>query len=421
MTLSAFLCAALLTACGGASGPPVLNWYINPDNGGQARLASRCASASKGAYTVDVQTLPNDASQQREQLVRRLAAKDSSIDVMSLDPPFVAEFANAGFLYPIAPQDEAAFTDGVLQGPLKMAQWKGKLVAAPFWANTQLLWYRRSVANAAGVDPTKPDFTWDTMIKAAESQHKVIGVQANRYEGYMVWINALVVSAGGQIVGNVEAGKNATPQINSPAGDEAARIVGDLARSSAAPPAMSTAGEEEARSAFQGSSGAFMVNWPYVYSAAKQEAGSGAVKQSVVDDIGWARYPAVTAGRASKPPLGGINLAIGNYTAHPQQALDLIKCATSLAGNVEYMLDSGNPAAKSAAYDDPKVRAAFPMADLIRTSINEAGPRPITPYYNDVSTSVQVTWHPPTNVRPPQTPQSTATFMSDVLQGRRLL
>ena len=35
------------------------------------------------------------------------------------------------------------------------------------------------------------------------------------------------------------------------------------------------------------------------------------------------------------------------------------------------------------------------MADLIRHSIDDAGPRPITPYYNDVSTSVQLTWHPP--------------------------
>ena len=34
------------------------------------------------------------------------------------------------------------------------------------------------------------------------------------------------------------------------------------------------------------------------------------------------------------------------------------------------------------------------MADLIRDSINDAGPRPITPYYGDVSSSVQRTWHP---------------------------
>jgi multiple sugar transport system substrate-binding protein len=259
------------------------------------------------------------------------------------------------------------------------------------------------------------------MIKVASDQHKVIGVQANRYEGYMVWINALVVSAGGQILSDVEAGKNATPTINSPAGDAAARVVGDLARSPAAPPAMSTAGEEEARSAFQGASGGFMVNWPYVYSAAKGDVDSGAITQSVVDDIGWARYPGMVAGTPSEPPLGGINLGVGAYTTVPDQSLALVKCATTLKSNIDYMLDSGNPAAKGAAYDDPKVREAFPMAGLIRTSIDEAGPRPITPYYNDVSTSVQVTWHPPNEVHAPQTPAETATFMSDVLQGRRLL
>ena len=415
------LASALLAACGGQSSTPTLNWYINPDNGGQGRLAKKCADASNGAYQVTIQTLPNDASSQREQLVRRLAAKDSSIDVMSLDPPFVAEFANAGFLRPFSKQDETTFTDGVLKGPLETVYWNDQLVAAPFWANTQLLWFRKAAAKAAGVDPTAPGFTWDQMIKAAEGQHKVIAVQANRYEGYMVWINALVVSAGGEIIGNVEAGKNATPEINSPAGDAAADIVGGLARSSAAPPAMSTAGEEEARSTFQGDSGMFMVNWPYVYSAAKGDVQSGATEQSVVDDISWARYPGVEAGEASRPPLGGINLAIGAFTKYPEQALDLVKCATSLQSNIEYMVDAGNPAAKGAAYDDPKVREAFPMAPLIRDSINEAGPRPVTPYYNDVSTSVQRVWHPATSVHAPQTPEETATFMTEVLQGKRLL
>lgn len=415
------LASTLLAACAGDSGTTTITWYINPDNGGQGRLAEKCAAASGGAYQVDVETLPNDASQQREQLVRRLAAQDSSIDVMSLDPPFVAEFANAGFLRPFDQKDVGALTDGVLEGPLKTAYWKNQLVTAPFWANTQLLWYRKSVAEAAGVDPTSSDFTWDDMIKAAVDQNKVIGVEANRYEGYMVWINALVVSAGGEIIGDVEAGKDATPEINSPAGDAAATIIGDLARSTAAPPAMSTAGEEEARAAFQSDAGGFMVNWPYVYGAAQADVDAGVLDASVVDDFGWARYPEVTAGEPSAPPLGGINLGIGAFTKHPDEALDLVKCATSLESNVAYMVDSGNPAARGAAYDDPEVRQAFPMADLIRDSINDAGPRPITPYYNDVSTSVQITWHPATDVRSPQTPEESATFMSDVLQGRRLL
>ncbi|KHD75397.1 ABC transporter substrate-binding protein [Actinoplanes utahensis] len=415
------LSASLLAACGEDGGPPTITWYINPDNGGQGRLAASCAAAAGGAYQVDVQVLPTDASQQREQLVRRLAAQDSSIDVMSLDPPFVAEFANAGFLRPFDGADATALTDGVLRGPLATTSWKDQLVAAPFWANTQLLWYRESVARAAGIDPAKEGFTWDEMIAAAQGQQKIIGVQGKRYEGYMVWINALVVSAGGEIITNTEAGRDADPTIDSRPGDEAARIIGDLARSPAAPPAMSTASEEESRSAFQGPAGGFMVNWPYVYSAAKEDVAGGGIDRSVLDDIAWARYPAVSADLPSRPPLGGINLAIGAFTRYPEQALDLVRCVTSLENNIAYMLDSGNPAARGAAYDDAKVREAFPMADVIRQSINDAGPRPITPYYNDVSTSVQITWHPSADVRVPESPDESAVFMSDVLQGRRLL
>ena len=413
----------VLFGCGGdEGGAPTLTWYINPDNGGQAELAKKCGDASDGAYRIETQILPNEADQQREQLVRRLAADDPSVDLMSLDPPFVAEFANAGYLLPITnPDDVKSFTDGVLDAPLATVFWDDQLVAPPFWANTQLLWYRKSVAEAAGVDPTSADFTWDQMIEAAESQGKRIGVQSRRYEGYMVWINALIVSGGGEIVENPELGADATPTVASPAGDKAAEIVGTLARSSAAPADMSTAGEEEARSLFQGADGSFMVNWPYVYNGAKEAVAKGALDQSVVDDMAWARYPQTEAGTPSKPPLGGINLGIGAFTKYPDEALAAAKCITSLESNVQYMIKSGNPAARAAAYDDPKVREAFPMADLIRDSINDAGPRPVTPYYGDVSVSVQRTWHPPEDVRDPTTPESTDDYMSDVLSGDALL
>jgi multiple sugar transport system substrate-binding protein len=416
--------AATLAGCGGGDdgGTPTLVWYINPDNGGQATLAQQCSEASDGAYRIETQILPNEADAQREQLVRRLAANDSSVDLMSLDPPFVAEFANAGYLLPITdPADVEELTAGVLDGPLETAFWDDELVATPFWANTQLLWYRRSVAEAAGVDPEAEDFTWDEMIEAAESEDKRVGVQGRRYEGYMVWINALVSSAGGEIIEDAAAGADAVPSMAGEAGDQAADIVGHLATSSVAAPDLTTAGEEEARALFQGDTGSFMVNWPYVYAAAQGEAESGAIDEGVIDDIGWARYPRVDASEPSAPPLGGINLAIGNFTKHPDEALDAVRCITSVESNAQYMVEAGNPAARDAAYDDPAVREAFPMADLIRDSINEAAPRPITPYYGDVSTAVQRTWHPASSVRAPETPEETDDYMGEVLQGERLL
>lgn len=414
------LAATALTGCSQESGTPTLTWFINPDNGGQAVFAQECAEASDGAYNVRIETLPNDATAQREQLVRRLAAKDSSIDIMSLDVIYTAEFANAGFLLPYSEQDTEQMTKGMLDGPIETGMWKDVLYAVPFKSNAQLLWYRKSLTKQAGVDPTSDSFTWDDMQKAADEMGKKISVQGARYEGYMVWINALILSGGGQILTNPEAGQDAIPSMAGEAGTQAARIISTLANSQAAPADLSVAQEEQGRAVFQTDQGMFMLNWPYVLAAARGAVEEGTLDESVVEDMGFARYPRVFADTPSKPPLGGVNLSIGAFTKYPDLALALVKCASTPQHATQYMLDEGEPSPYADSYDNPEVREAYPNADLIRESINDAGPRPITPYYVDVAGSIINTWHPASAVNE-NTPAETDQFMSDVLQGRRLL
>ena len=417
----AFLASVTVACGGGGSGVPTLNWYINPDNGGQADLAAKCSADSNGAYRIETSVLPNDATSQREQLVRRLAAKDSSIDLMSLDPPFIPEFAEAGFLRPFSDAEARELTEGALSGPIEAGTWDGKLMAAPFWANTQLLWYRRSVAQAANINPSANPVTWQQIIDVASNQGKTVEVQGNLYEGYMVWISALISSAGGQILENPEAGKNVRPAIDSDAGRKAAQVISSLARSRAADPALSTTDEEAARAAFQGDRGGFMVNWGYVYGAAQEAVAAGTLDKAVLDDIAWARYPRVDAGSPSRPPLGGINLGIGNYGKYKEQALDAVRCITSQDSQTQYMLKSKNPAARGAVYSNAEVRTIFPFADELRASLNDGAPRPRTPYYTDVSTAVQRSFHPQTSVDPGRTPAKASKLIVDVLKDKVLL
>ena len=423
-TLAVGLAVGLtLAACGdgGGGGTPTLTWYTNPDNGGQQDLATKCTKEADGAYKISVAVLPTDATSQREQLVRRLAAKDSSIDMMSLDPVFVPEFASAGFLRTFTDDEAGEFTQGVLDGSLKTAMWKGKLVAAPFWANTQLLWYRKSVARKAGIDPSKGEVTWDQIIDAAKKTNTTVQVTGGLYEGYMVWINSLVASAGGQVLKDPEAGRNATPDLNSPAGRQAAEVIRRLATSGVADPQLSTATEETARNGFQADNGGFMVNWPYVYGAALAAVKDGSLDQKVVDDIGWARVPRVVAGDESAPPLGGINLGIGHYSKHPDQAVAAAKCITSTESQKAYMLAEGNPAARAEVFSDPEIVKTFPMAALIRDSIDTATPRPQSSYYPDVSAATVREFHPPRSVNPDRTPKAADKLIVNVLQGNQLL
>jgi multiple sugar transport system substrate-binding protein len=412
--------ASVLSACGSSSGKPVLTWYINPDpvassaaagQFGQAGIANRCSTKS---YTITTQELPGDATEQRIQLARRLAAKDTGIDLMSLDPVFTGEFSDAGFLLPIPQKEASQLSSGVLKGAVQGATWKNRLVVAPLWANTQLLWYRKSFAQKAGLDMSKP-VTWSQIIKAAADNGGTVGVQGNKYEGYSVWINALIQGAGGNIVTDPAAGVNAKIDVNSAAGKAAANVIQELAHSKAAEPDLSVSNEGTVLGPFATSQGAFQVNWTFTY-------GNYSSDKSVQKDIGWAPYPETVAGKPSKPPLGGINIGINTSTNYPSQALAALKCITSQSNQVEYAVQTGNMPALSAAYNSKALKKAYPSALLkaFQSGLDAAGPRPISPYWSDISGALQSTWHPPSSVTS-STPAASASFISDVLHGKALL
>jgi multiple sugar transport system substrate-binding protein len=419
---AAVVVASGLAACGGGttSASPTLTWYINPDSGGQAEIAARCSGASDGRYRLTVAQLPRESPAQREQLVRRLASDDSSIDLMSLDPIYVPEFAQAGFLAPV-PRDVAQrVAQGVVPASIESSTWNGRLVAVPFWANTQLLWYRKSVAQAAGLDMTRP-VTWAQVTDAARSQHKILSAQGIRSESLTVWLNALVESAGGSIIAhNSTNPKRITLGLESAAGLEAGEVMKRVATSGAVGPGFSTSNEDDSATQFESADGGFMVNWPFVWPRATTAVEAGTLDASVPADYGWALYPRVDADKPAAPPFGGINLGVGAFSKHTGLAYQAAECITSDANQAYYFTTNGNPAASTAVYDDPAVGKAFPQAPVILQSLELAAPRPLTPYYSEVSGGIQREYHPPASVGPATARQAT-DLITAVLQGKQLL
>jgi multiple sugar transport system substrate-binding protein len=414
--------SSVLAACGsGGGGVPTLTWYTNPDSGGQAEIASRCTDDAQGRYRIETSVLPRQAGAQREQLVRRLAANDSSIDIMSLDPPFIPEFAQAGFLAPIPADVAERVSEDVVESAIEGSTWDGELVAVPWWANTQLLWYRKSVAEAAGLDMTQP-VTWDQLIDAAKSQDKLLGVQGIRAESLTVWFNALIESAGGSIIDqNSTDPDKIVLGLTSDAGVRAAQVMRDVSRSGQAGASLSTASEDTTATGFEGPDGGFQVNYPFVYPRALAAVKAGTMDQSVPDDYGWALFPRVDANTESAPPYGGINLGISAFSEHPDLAYEASECITSTENQAYYFVTNGNPASDTAVYEDPDVLEAFPMAPTILDSLDQAAPRPQTPYYSEVSGGLQREYHPTTSVDPDSTPQKATDFITAVLKKEQLL
>jgi multiple sugar transport system substrate-binding protein len=409
------LAAALLAACGGgtagggAGGTPTLNWYTFPEPSGSfAAAAKECSAASGGEYNIVIRELPTAAAGQREQLVRRSAAKDSSLDILGLDVVWEAEFSEAGWIVPFTGERRRQVEQDAVRAALDTATWKGQLVAAPFNSNTQLLWYRKDLV-------PNPPRTWAEMLRQAEAlarqgkPHR-IEIQGASYEGYTVWINSMVLSAGGRVLSD-----NGQQVVLGPKAAQGISLIGQLARSPAADPSLGVQMEDQNRLAFETGKAAFEVNYPFVYPSAQENA------PAIAKQMGWVEYPRVDATLPSRPPVGGTDLAVGTYSPHKEQAFDAIMCLRNRANQLRNAVKGGLPPTLASLYRDPHlIKGGYPFAAEILDSLQRGGVRPKTPAYQSVSIAMQTTLYPPATAGPGKLPQL-RTQLTDAIESKGLI
>ena len=336
--------------------------------------------------------------------MRRLAARDDSIDLIGMDVVWTSEFGQAGWVTPFeeGELENVGSDEEVLQGPFQSAQYEGKQYGAPLSSNTRLLWYRKSMLGDRPVPST-----WDELFDTAEQLDTRIQQTGKRAESLTVFFNALVESAGTSIV---EPDGQGGTQVALEAEETVAAlsIMQRLGRSSAAPVALSNSGEDDNRLAFQStdSDSAFMINWPYVYPSVLE------ADPALAQDYGWAPYPRVDPARPAAAPLGGYNLGVGAYTRHRDAVVEAINCLTDPEQQRTIATVGGQPSVLRSLAQDPQIQQKLPFLPLMTEQLEDAAPRPVTPSYNDLSLAVRQVLHPMRDIEP----QESYTALRDLLE-----
>jgi multiple sugar transport system substrate-binding protein len=410
--IATLLVCLAISGCGGSDageGTKTLSFFIfNEPSGVLETVAQKCSEEADNAYQIEFEYLPSEADAQREQLVRRLGAEDPSIDIIGMDVIWTGEFANAGWIVPFPADVDKVVSEEVFPSVLDTAEFEGQLYGAPIWSNTQLLWYRSDLVD-------KPPKTWDEMIDEAERigpEEGLIQVQANRYEGLTVWTNQMIASAGGEII----SGQDELSLEEEPT-ERALEVMGRLSSSSAADPSITTSDEDTTRLAFESGSSAFMINYPFVYPSAEENA------PDVFKVMKAAPYPRVEPDVPSAPPLGGINLGVSEFSESQDLAFEAIECMVKPANQVQIASESGLPPVREDIYDSKEIEKVYPgYSDLIRTSIDNAVPRPSqSPAYQDLSLAIQRAVHPTTDIDPTSTYEELHDLLEQAIDREGLL
>ncbi|WP_345763658.1 ABC transporter substrate-binding protein [Diaminobutyricibacter sp. McL0608] len=316
----------------------------------------------------------DQADQQHDDLVQHFQAKDPNYDVVDVDVVWTAEFAAKGWLQPLTgslKMDNSA----VLAPTVKAGTYNGTQYAAPQTTDGGILYYRKDLV------PTPPA-TWDDMLKdCATAKAHNIGCYAGqffKYEGLTVNAAEAINTNGGTVVG--DDGKTVT--VNSPEAKAGLTRLTDAFKNGDIPKDAITFQEEQGRMAFEAGKLLFLRNWPYVYNLAKTD-GSSTVKNT----FGIAPLPGVSGPGVSS--LGGHNAAISVYSKHKATAFEFLKFLQSEETQKFFVTQGSLAPVLSALYDDATLNTQLPYLSTLKTSIANAVPRPVSPFYPAITTAVQ--------------------------------
>ncbi len=343
-----------------------VTWCIGKDTTGAfGTVVDNFNKANPGAK-VKLLELPEDAVEQRRLQIQRLRAKSTECDVLGMDVIWTAEYAAQGWLKDVSDYISQK-GDKYIKSTVDTTSYQGKNWGVPFNSNAGFIYYRTDQVQSVPKD-------WESLYKEAQDNNGIV-YQGFRYEGLTVDFLELVYSKGGSIVS--EDGKKAT--ANTQEVKDVLKFMADGIKNGAAPKAVTTYKEEEARRAFESGNATFMRNWPYAYALGK--------KSKIGDKFDIATFPGFS-GQDGAGVLGGYNLGISAYSKNPEGSLAFIEFATEPDQQKIMATEASLPPTVSATYDDPAVKKAMPFAADLKTAIEQAKPRPVSPVYPQISEAV---------------------------------
>ena len=367
----------------GSSEPITLNFSFDQGVGEATQQIVDAFNESQDKIQVETVLLPQDTNQVHDDFVNKLASGDTSVDIMGLDVVYVAEFASAGWLYDLTDQID---TSTMLEGPVEGATYDGKLVAAPWFTNSSVLFYRTDVLEELNAEvPT----TWEGWMELADQAVGINGVeygadfQASQSEAMVTNWCEYVWGNGGDILD-----ENGYPVVNSENNIEATNIMKKLV-DDYAPEGVTTYAETESEQVFKEGKCLFIRDWSGFWSSGQDEG------SKVTGKIAATMLPVGPSGTESHTCLGGLDLVVNNAISDEKKeaAVEFINYMTSFDTQKEMTIISSQPPVVKEVYTDDEILEEIPFYADFYDIIMTGKSRPSSPQYSQISDAIQRNIH----------------------------
>ena len=367
---------------GGGSEADTITFTFGPDNsGGLQTLIDRFNEQNEGALQVEWRETPAASDEYFEQMLSELQSGKSTVDVIGGDVVWPAQFAANGFLVDLSDR----FTDQMkadhLDGPLQPITYEGKTYGVPWFTDAGMFYYRKDLLEESGF--SQPPKTWDEM---KEMVAKIRADSGEEYDGYVFQgaqdeggvVNGLehIWNAGGEVL------EGDRVVVNSAEAVEGLKLRHSMIEDGIAPVATGDYSTQESQAAFTNGDVIFMRNWPFVYGLLSNPDQS----QVTPEQVGIAPIPVSGSGAQSFSGLGGWNFLINAASEDRiEEIWAFVEFMIAPEQQKTLALESTRLPTLKSLYEDEELLQKVPVASLGRESLENSRPRPVSPYYSDMS------------------------------------
>jgi len=306
---------------------------------------------------------------------------DSPYDLVNMDVVWTPKFAAAGWLMDLSdrvtPNELSRFSSVDVEG----SRYEGKLYRLPMRSDVGLLYYRKDLLDAAGLQPPETFADLMNASKTLQEQGKVpwgYVWQGRQYEGAVAMFVEVLKGHGGFWIDP----KTEAIGLDRPESIQAINFLKSTISEGVSPPGVTTYVEEDTRRFFQGGQAAFLRSWPYVWGLANADESKLKGKVGI--------QPMVHApGEASGACLGGWGLGIAKTTPHPDEAWKAVQFFSSVEPLRDFILKEGYTPSIRQFFNDPQMVAKYSHFPQMQEVVDNAVLRPPIAQYAQASDILQ--------------------------------
>jgi multiple sugar transport system substrate-binding protein len=373
--------------CGGggerADGVTNLVFSNGPDDTGTlTQVVNRFNEEYEGEIQAEYRKMPSDTGSYFDQIRIEFQSGASPIDVIGGDVIWPAQLAANGWILDLSDLFTEDLRSDFIDAAVQSVTYQDKIWGVPWFTDAGVLYYRRDLLEQSGF--YEPPRTYDELKNMARRVQRDSGTrygfvfQGADYEGGVVNALEYIWNSGGEVL---DPNDSSRVTIDSPEAIRGLQIERSMIEDGIAPMAVVNYTEPETHAAFLNGSAVFCRNWPYMYGLLQDPGQS----QITPDQVEITTLPHNEGGQ-SYSGLGGWNMYIN---AASKGKLDAIWAFIQFMSAPEQQkfraLKGSFIPTRQTLLDDQEIVDTVPVISLGREAIQSTKPRPVSPYYSDMS------------------------------------